>query len=375
VAVVVGLLLLVPVGTSIGRALSVDWRPSNDDALIVLQARDVLSDDPPLVGQPSTAQEYVEGNTARHPGPIEFFLLAVPIRVLGHTIGTLLTAGAIAGSSVLIAVWIAFRRGGPAVGLGAAVLLALTMWSSGTAVLSDPISSNVGGYPLIAGAALAWSLWCDDRRLWPLAAAVWSFTIQQHLAIFGLAGMVAAWGVAGAVVLLLRHRREVGRLASSLRWGLVAAAVALVCWLPPILDQLFGSGNLRRMIAYSRHSDRPTLGLGAGLRAAGRSVAAPPLLLKRELAVDNLGGWDLTDPLRGDTIGVAVGVLVALGAAAWALRSSPSGASSPPPTCRRRSRPPGSTSTAGCGRCASPSGARWRGRSASRWPGAGGRRT
>ncbi len=319
IAVVVGLLLLVPVGTSVGRALAADWRPSNDDALIVLHARDVLGGDPPLVGQPSTADDHVTGNTARHPGPIEHYLLAVPIRVLGHTLGTLLTAAAIAGGAVLVTAWVAFRRGGPAVGLGAAVLLGLAMWSSGTAVLSDPISSNVGGYPLIAGAALAWSLWCDDRRLWPLAAAVWSFTVQQHLAVFGLAGMVAAWGVAGAGVTLLVHRREVGRLASSLRWGAAATAVGLACWAPPILDQLAGSGNLRRMVAYSGTGDRLTLGWGAGLRAAGRAVAAPPLLVRRELAVDAHGGYDLTDPLGGDVVGVVIGAALIVGQAGVAL--------------------------------------------------------
>ncbi len=321
IAVLVGALLLVPVATSVGRALSVDWRPSNDDALIVLQARDVFSTDPPLVGQPSTAEAYVEGNAARHPGPIEFYLLALPIRVLGHSLGTLLTAAALAGGSVLLTAWLAFRRGGPAVGLGAAVLLGLAMWSSATAVLSDPISSNVGGYPLIAGAALAWSLWCDDRRLWPLAVAVWSFIVQQHLAIFGLAGLVAAWGISGAVVATVLHRREVGRLASSARTALVAAAVGLVLWLPPIVDQLAGSGNLRKMLAYSGDSDRPALGLGAGLRAAGRAAGAPPLLLSRHLAEDHLGGWDLTADLGRGAIGVAVGVVIAVVCAALAARS------------------------------------------------------
>lgn len=321
IAVLVGALLLVPVATSVGRALAADWRPSNDDALIVLQARDVLSTDPPLVGQPSTADTYVEGNSARHPGPIEFYLLALPIRVLGHTLGTLLTAAALAGTAVLLTAWIAFRRGGPAVGLGAAVLLALAMWSSGTAVLSDPISSNVGGYPLIAAAALAWSLWCDDRRLWPLAVAVWSFTIQQHLAVFGLAGTVAAWGVAGAAVTTLRHRAEVGRLAATARTAALAAVVGLVLWLPPLVDQIAGSGNLHRMVAFSGADDRPTLGLGAGLRAAGRAVGAPPILVSRSLAVDHVGGWDLIADLGGAAVGVAVGLVAALGAAALAVRA------------------------------------------------------
>ncbi len=315
-AVLVGLLLLVPVGTSVGRALSVEWRPSNDDALIVLRARDVLGADPPLVGQPSTAQDHVEDNQARHPGPIEFYVLAVPIRVLGHIHGTLLTTAAIAGGSVLLTAWIALRRGGPAVGLGAAVLLGLAMWSSGTAVLSDPISSNVGGYPLIAGSALAWSAWRDDRRLWPLAAAVWSFTVQQHLAIFGVAGLVAAWGVVGAVATTVAHRHEAGRPASAARWAAAAITVAAVCWAPPLYDQVRGQGNLGELLDYSSTSDRATLGVPAGLRAAGRAVAAPPLLLSRELALDHQGGGELTEALGSDAPGVALGVVAGLGAVA-----------------------------------------------------------
>ena len=67
-AALCGLLLLVPIGASVGRALADGWIPSNDDALIVLQARDVLTTDPPLIGQPSTSELYADGLTARHPG-------------------------------------------------------------------------------------------------------------------------------------------------------------------------------------------------------------------------------------------------------------------------------------------------------------------
>lgn len=331
VAALCGLLLLVPVGASVGRALADGWIPSNDDALIVLQARDVLSTDPPLIGQPSTSELYADGLTARHPGAIEFYLLALPIRVLGPAVGTLLTAAALAGAAVLITAWIAFRRAGPAVALGATVLLSGAMWSSGLAVLSDPLSSNVGGYPLIAGTALAWALWCDDRRLWPLAVAVWSFTIQQHLAIFGIAGIVAAWGTAGAVVLTLTHRREVGRLASSARWAAVSVGVGVVCWLGPLVDQLFGTGNLGNIVELSSHSDRPTLGLGRGLRVGWNAMsAAPPLLTTRDVTDSELSGLDLLTPLSGGRA-VAVGLggillLVATGVA-YLGRRQPGGRS------------------------------------------------
>ena len=321
VAVVCGLLLLVPVGASVVRATSAGWRPSNDDALIVLQARDVLGGDPPLVGQPSTSARYADGLTVRHPGAIEFYLLAVPIRVLGSSLGTLLTAAALAGGSVLLTAWVAFRRGGPAVGLGAAVLLAGAMWSSGTAVLSDPISSNVGGYPLIAGTALAWALWCDDRRLWPVAVAVWSFTIQQHLAIFGIAGIVAAWGVAGAAATTWRHRRAAGRLASSAGWAAAAVAVGVACWLPPLIDQVAGTGNLGRLLELSGHSDRPAIGWARGLRVVGRAISVPPVLVTRWLADDDVAGLELIGPLSvGQVLGVVAGALALVGAVVVAVR-------------------------------------------------------
>lgn len=293
VAAATVILLLVPVGTSVARALAADWVPSGDDALIVLRAFDVFSADPPLVGQPSTAEAYAPGVAARHPGPIEFYALAVPVRVLGPALGTLLTIAAVTSSSVLIAAWVAFRRGGPAVGLGAAVLLGLVMWTTGTSLLTDPISSNMGTYPLLAGAALAWALWCDDRRLWPLAAAVWSFTIQQHLAIFGVAGLLAAWGVAGAVATTLRRRHEPGRIRSALRWGPAATVVAVVCWLPPLLDQLAGTGNLAKIGRFSGDGGRESLGLDYSMRVVARAVAVPPLLLDpdRELAHQVFGGW------------------------------------------------------------------------------------
>ena len=314
-AVVAAVLLLVPVGASVARAIDDGWVPSNDEALIVLRSRDVLGQDRPLVGQPSTAGQYAADHPARHPGPIEFYLLAGPVRVLGPTWGTLLTVALITGASVLLTAWAAFRRAGPVVGLGAVALVAMVMWSTGTAVLTDPISSNVGGYPLLAGCALAWALWGDDRRLWPVAVAVWSFATQQHLAVLGPAGMVAAWGVLGAVVTTVRARRRAGRLASSLRWGAAAVAVGFVSWLPPLIDQVFGDGNLAYILGFSGSGERNALGLGPGLRAAGRALGWPPWLLLRDR-----DGGHLIDPYpgAGTTVSAVVGLALLLAAAALA---------------------------------------------------------
>jgi hypothetical protein len=314
-AVVAAVLLLVPVGASMGRALDDGWVPSNDEALIVLRSRDVFGQDRPLVGQPSTAGQYASDHPARHPGPIEFYLLAVPVRVLGSTWGTLLTVALITGASVLLTAWAAFRRAGPVVGLGAVALVAVVMWSTGTAVLTDPISSNVGGYPLLAGCALAWALWGDDRRLWPVAVAVWSFATQQHLAVLGPAGMVAAWGGLGAVVTTVRARHQAGRLASSRRWGAAALAIGFVSWLPPLIDQVFGDGNLVYILGFSGSGERHALGLVPGLRAAGRALGWPPWFLRRDL-----DGGHLIDPYpdAGTALGAGLGLVLLLGVIALA---------------------------------------------------------
>lgn len=314
VAAVAALLLLVPVGASVGRAVADGWVPSNDEALIVLRARDVLGPDPPLVGQPSTAGQYASDHPARHPGPIEFYLLAGPVRLLGPTWGTLLTVAAVTAASVLLTAWVALRRAGPAVGLGAVVLVALVLWSSGTALLTDPISSNAGALPLVAGTALAWALWLDDRRLWPLAAVVWSYTAQQHLAILGPAGVVAAWGVLGAVVATARRGREPGRLRSSAAWAAAAVGVALVCWLPPLIDQAVGTGNLRYILGFGGSEERATLGVDDGLRAVGRVLGWPPFLLRRD--VD--GGALIAPYDTVTTVGALVGLAVLVGLAALA---------------------------------------------------------
>ena len=80
VAALVGLLLVLPVVVSAGRAVADDLVPSGDEAGIAVRVHDVLSTDPPLTGLPSTSDLYGTGIRTMHPGPIEFYLLALPAR-------------------------------------------------------------------------------------------------------------------------------------------------------------------------------------------------------------------------------------------------------------------------------------------------------
>lgn len=305
--------LVAPFVASVVRAVDVGWTPSNDEALITLRVRDVLAGELPLIGQPSTAEQYATTDPPHHPGPIEFYLLVPFVAALGSDVGVLVGAGAFNVAGVLVAAWVAFRRAGPAVGLGAAVVLAGVAWAQGLAVLTDPISSNMGGIPLLGLAALAWAVVDGDLRLLPLAAAFFAFVCQQHLAIVGVATGTAAWaglGLVLAVATWARTRRGdrapatdepgdgasddgasghgTGAVPSPWPWIGAAVAVSVVAWLPVLVDQFWGTGNVGRMASFAGSSERPSLGPVSGLRQAVRALGVPPLLLRTDLTGDDI---------------------------------------------------------------------------------------
>src|ERR1700675_2968168 len=190
-AIALFILVLVPFAVALARAFHDGWVPSGDEANIATRALDVFSRHPPLTGLPSTSGLYGDKIATNHPGPIEFYLLAVPLRVLGMTAGPLLTAAAINAACALIALWVVFRRLGLTAMLWAGVLMLAVMWSAGTAVLTDTLSSNMTMYSLLCFAVLTWALVDGDLRLLPLAALIASYAAQQHLAA-GLIVLVLA---------------------------------------------------------------------------------------------------------------------------------------------------------------------------------------
>lgn len=324
--VAVGLvaLLLVPFAASAARAVHQAWLPSGDDALIGLRSLDVWSRHLPLVGQPSTSHLYGDKVSTAHPGPIEFYWLAVPVKLFGPAIGMILGSGLANLAGVAVAAWVVFRRAGPAAGAWSLVVLGGVLWSEGTALLTDPISSNAGGLPLLALAALAWAVCDGDLRLLPLAAAFGSWVAQQHLAIVAPAATMVALAVAGTVLAVVAQRRgrSTSRAASTepgtpapaqgvgpteriWPWVAGAAAVVAVCWWPVVWQQLTGHpGNITAVLDYAGASTQAKLGWAAGVRQGVRALGLPPLLVRSDL-----GGQDFS----GAPLGVAEAVAAAVG--------------------------------------------------------------
>lgn len=292
-----------------------DWMPGADVALMTIRAYDALTSRLPLVGQPSTSGFY--GGMQRHafhPGPMQFYMAAPFVRLLGGTAGMLVVSLFVIGSSVLVAVWALFRQLEAYAGVVAAVVVSLVMFTTGSSTLFNPISSNISGYPLLCGAVLVYCLLCGDDRLLPLAVVVLSFAGQAHLAVGVSVGVLAALGVVGLALTWwragIRHDAAVRRHA--LRWGGGSLGLGLALWSTVIYQQLTGNpGNITALVRFTSDGGRSQLGYGSALRQLGHTLGLPPILGRWQFS-----GVDLIEPVPLMTW-VSAGVVLAVLAAAW----------------------------------------------------------
>ncbi len=261
------------------------WHPSGDVALIGIRVNDILRGRPALVGQPTTGENFGSGIAGSHPGPIEFYLLAPFVAVLGSTIGMALGAAAINAASLGATVWLAVRRGGMLLAALTGAALALMLRSLEGNLIHDAVSSNVGTLPTVLTMFAAWAIVAGDLRVAPLFVAAGSFALQDHLTYLGTVGPVVGLGLV-AGVLWIRSSRRHGTWAEHARAVWASAVVGVVLWLPVVLDELIGDHNLNR--TWRTFTGGRTAGSGLAF-AIGRvqvALAPVPVFARR---IDPLG--------------------------------------------------------------------------------------
>jgi hypothetical protein len=204
-----------------------------------------------------------------HPGPLPFWLLALPYRLLGaRPVGMLLGAVAIHAAAAGGCLVLAKRRGGTALMALVGLLLAAMVRGYGAGYLVLPWNPDL---PALATALLilaTWSVLEGEITLLPVVVAVSCFAWQSHLGYLPLTGTLAVVAVVGAAV----GARRRGVAARRVAWvaGTTAVAAAL-CLAPLALDQLTNEpGNLRMILHSLRHPD----GEPAGFRRASAIAAA-----------------------------------------------------------------------------------------------------
>jgi hypothetical protein len=296
----VAALVVAPVLVSGVAGLRRDWLPAGDWAVLELRTRDVGTSATPLIGPYSRFGW-------NHPGPLLFWLLAVPYRLSGSASGSLLFAAAVINALAVVGMAaVAWRRGGFVLLGGTAAALALVMTHLGPSFLRDPWNPSVTVLPFGLLVMLCWSALEGDGAAVVASVVVGSFLVQSHVGFALLVGVL--WAVAGlGFVLGSRNRRR--RRARVL---VVAGVLLALIWAPVLVDQVAGTGNVSALLSYFGRGGEATAGLG---RAAG--IAA------RELGevAPWMGGREIVAPTDGSVESAPMPALLvpmsAFGLAAW----------------------------------------------------------
>ena len=308
-----GLVAALPVFVSIIRALSDGWVPVSDQAVAAARAYDVFTSWSPLVG-PWSSSSIAVGEPVFHPGPMLYWLLAIPVRLSGSWT-LLVTMGALNVAAVVGSVAVARRRGGRPLMFATAVAIAVMCSSLETRVLSDIWNPSAPILPMTLLIFVCWSVACGEYRLLPLAVVVASFAIQCHVVLLlPAAGML---GVAGAGLFASRAARADREIHSVRRWSIAALVAAVLCWSGPLLDQVLawsgssrGSGNLATLVEAGGARETP-IGLTGGVHAVVRAVGVPPWWLRRPQPPLKRT-FDIFTPLSTVAVVSTVAVLIGL---------------------------------------------------------------
>jgi hypothetical protein len=272
---------LLPISVAAARAIRQGWLPLDDNAVIAIRARDVLSTHHPLLGLWSSASVTLDTDL-NHPGPLLFDWLALPARLFDGGAGLAFGIALLNGLAVVGIAVVAYRRGGPLLATAATAMASGLCWTMGSELLFEPWHAHSVLLPFLCFLVLVWSIACGDLVALPWAAGVGSLVLQTHVSYGLLVPALGAWGVLGLVLELRRRRRRdpgswPGLRRRARRAAAVAGLVLAVGWAQPLVEQFTsdGTGNLTRL-AESPTSSAPTIGYDLGTRMFASVVSLPP---------------------------------------------------------------------------------------------------
>jgi hypothetical protein len=304
-----GLAAALPVIVSTVHAAAAGWLPLGDDAIIAVRSYDVLSTHPPLLGPYSTSSQVI-GHPVLSPGPLLFWLLALPVR-LGE-LGPAIAIGTVNVCAVVGIVALARRRGGQPLMFATGAAVAAMCASMDASVLHGVWGPSATLLPFTLLMFLAWSLACGEYRLLPLTALVGSFTVQSHLTYI-LPGAVL---IAVALGFLVASRPKIPR-----RWLGATLAVVIVCWSLPLAEEaVHRPGNVERIVQTATAS-KQTFGSAAGWHSVARAVGTPPWWLRGPRAPFTRIAEVVEAPSALSTATAVVLLLALVGVAVAAYRS------------------------------------------------------
>jgi hypothetical protein len=283
-----------------------NWRPISDKAGIAIRSWDVLTSYGPLLGQPSRLARGLYD-----PGPIQYWLLTVPVHIDPK-------AGALWGAALwcMVACSLTIEAARSAAGaagglLASATLLGAILWMPN--ITRQPLWNPWFGlmFFLVALAA-AWAVMSGRRGWWPVLMVAASIAAQGHL-MYGIAS--ASLVLAALIVGLVETIRARAGLASY-RWLIIGLAVGLFCWGAPLLQEFTArNGNISALLRNSSGGPGPKGGLTFGFQALAASIQPAPVWWTSFSRIKSLGvasAWPVASGVVALVLIVAV-LIAALG--------------------------------------------------------------
>ncbi len=284
------LLTVLPITVAAVRNGLDNWMPTWDAATTTFRVNDVFTRHPPLMGMWSSASHW-SGHQVNFIGALQLYVLAIPVKLLGNSWGVLLGMAAINTAVVLTTLWLIRRRVGYVSALVGCAFVASLVWSLGSEVLVDITPMQMGVLPFLLLLVAAWSVADGDVKVLPLLAFVANYLLLDHLTFVLIAPFIT---VSGLILLAVRLRSErsenpnawksrVRQLRRQFGWS---AAITIVVWIPPLLQQFASKqpGNLTSLLQAS--SAKPPFSatwLGAA-SALSATIAVPPMWLRDSFA-------------------------------------------------------------------------------------------
>jgi Ca2+/Na+ antiporter len=299
--VVIWTIVLVPTVIEMIRG----WRPLlGDDATITFRSYQVLSLHAPLVGMHSDA--HVPGHILYDLGPLQFVLLTVPIHI-DHLQGALWGSALIVGLVLSVAVeamW-SVRR------WLACVLVALAVadlaWTAPSVFGHQLLNANFGLAFLLASIVLAWAVALGSFGWWPVLVFTASVTVQAQL-------FYALVAVSLVIVCPFLGGWHSGR-PRRFRWLMIGVGVGIVCWLPTLIQEVFGSfGNLTGLLSARSQASS---GFAFGLRNLGGIAWPGPLPVRQYDPGTSFSSLGSEPVLAGVVVLVVIAVIAGV---AWRYR-------------------------------------------------------
>ena len=229
-----------------------------DGAAIALRSWDVLTPYGPLVGQATQLR-----HGAFDPGPLQYWLLAVPVHIdpqAGVVWGAALWC-MVAASLAIEAARSAFGAFG---GLAASgIIIATVAWQP--LVAAEPYWNPwFGVLFFLATLAAGLAVVSGRRHWWPVLVLTASVAAQAHL-------MFALASAALVLVALVTGLADTIRARAGYWWAVLGLMAGAACWIAPFIQQFTSRhGNLSLLIASL--GTRQSAGTAFGLKALTASA-------------------------------------------------------------------------------------------------------